>query len=101
MYTYVPTNGKRSLLTPIVLLMIAFGALGLAAACDSAPDNPPANPVRANAVSASVVPDTANAILGDESHFDPIAVYPAIAKYAGNDLQLSSIHIYYVRSDGT
>lgn len=90
---------KRSKLSVALVFLCAFSAMSLAVACDSVSDRPSAN--SANSVSASAVPDTANTILGDGNHFDPIVAYPAIAKYAGSDLQLSSIHIYYVRSDGT
>src|SRR5215813_8400854 len=38
---------------------------------------------------------------GDPSHFDPIAQYDAIHKFAGESLELDSIIVTYVRSDGT
>src|SRR5262245_17572431 len=38
---------------------------------------------------------------GDASAFDPIATYADVAKYAGNNVQLQRITMYYVRSDGT
>lgn len=38
---------------------------------------------------------------GDASAFDPIASYDAVAKYAGDNVKLQSINVYYVRSDGT
>src|SRR5258706_5725111 len=40
-------------------------------------------------------------IPGDASNFDPIAVYPEVSKFAGENVRLQSIRIYYVRSDGT
>ena len=40
-------------------------------------------------------------ILGDGSHFDPVAAYPQIAKIAGDGLHFIGMDIYYVRSDGT
>src|SRR5689334_903508 len=53
-----------------------------------------------SSVGTSNTPVSNNSILGDGSHFDPIATYPDIAKYAGSNLQLSSISFYYVHSDG-
>ncbi len=41
------------------------------------------------------------AVPGDPSHFDPIASYETIHKFAGETLDLDSIVISYVRSDGT
>jgi hypothetical protein len=41
------------------------------------------------------------AVPGDPSHFDPIASYETIHDFAGETLDLDSIVISYVRSDGT
>lgn len=41
------------------------------------------------------------AIPGDASHFDPLASYDTIHRFAGVDFELASIDIRYVHSDGT
>lgn len=38
---------------------------------------------------------------GDAAHFDPLAALPEVAAYAGEDVQLISMDVYYIRSDGT
>jgi hypothetical protein len=94
MIAKVPPMGKRPRLTLVLVLVIALGAFGLAVSCSNdEPARPPSIP--------SLPPEPTNAIIGDGSHFDPISTYPDIAKFAGDDLQLSSIHFYFVRSDGT
>jgi hypothetical protein len=50
---------------------------------------------------AAGLPVNIAAVPGDGSHFDPIAAYDAVHKFAGDTLDLASITITYVRSDGT
>lgn len=100
---------NRSPLTLIAILavVIALGIGGVAVflnkpSVGSAPDQPgPGQLTPGQSATNQPAPAANDPILGDVSHFDPIGTYPAIAKYAGSNLQLSSINIYFVRSDGT
>jgi hypothetical protein len=47
------------------------------------------------------LPVDIGSVPGDPSHFDPIAAYDTVHKFAGADRALASIVIRYVRADGT
>jgi len=89
---------KRSALNRLAVLILA-GSIAVVAASCSSNTTPPTEMSTASTLSPTAAPT--DSLLGDVSHFGPIALYPAIAKYAGDNLRLSYINIYYVRADGT
>ncbi|MEP7289591.1 MAG: hypothetical protein ABI947_27900 [Chloroflexota bacterium] len=52
-------------------------------------------------LSSGGLPVQIDAVPGDPSHFDPIASYDSVHKFAGSTLDLDTIIATYVRSDGT
>src|SRR5262249_26365893 len=83
----------------LATLILAAGIAVFAASCSSTP--PPTEMSTASTLSPSSNPtavvQSTDPILGDVSHLDPIAIYPDIAKYAGENLRLSSADFYFVR----
>lgn len=92
-------NRQYAALTPLLILII----VSIVTSCSTATSQTEgftATPATSLARPTDPV-SASDPILGDVSHFDPIATYPDIAKYAGDNLRLSSANFYYVRSDGT